>query len=40
VTVGSQAFVGGGAVVVSDVPAGWLAVGVPARAVRELDVEV
>lgn len=36
VTVGDQAVVGAGAVVLDDVPAGWLAAGVPARLVREL----
>jgi acetyltransferase-like isoleucine patch superfamily enzyme len=36
VDVGDQAFIGANSVVTSDVPAGWLAVGSPARAVREL----
>jgi len=36
VHVGDCAFVGGGSVVTKDVPAWWLAVGVPARPVRRL----
>jgi acetyltransferase-like isoleucine patch superfamily enzyme len=38
VTVGDQAFVGANSVVVDDVPAGWLAAGVPATNRRELPV--
>jgi acetyltransferase-like isoleucine patch superfamily enzyme len=38
VTIGDQAFIGANSVVTSDVPPGWLAVGSPARAVRELQV--
>jgi acetyltransferase-like isoleucine patch superfamily enzyme len=37
-TVGDQCFVGAGAVVTGDVPEGWLAAGVPARLIRELEV--
>jgi acetyltransferase-like isoleucine patch superfamily enzyme len=37
VSVGDQAFVAAHAVVTDDVPAGWLAAGVPARALRPLD---
>ena len=36
VTVGDQCFVGAGAVVTKDVPAGWLAAGVPAKLVKQL----
>ena len=36
VTVGDQCFVGAGAVVTRDVPAGWLAAGVPAKLVKQL----
>jgi acetyltransferase-like isoleucine patch superfamily enzyme len=39
VSIGSQAFVGAAAVVTDDIPAGWLAVGIPARPVRALDLE-
>jgi acetyltransferase-like isoleucine patch superfamily enzyme len=37
VTVGDQAFVAAHAVVTADVPAGWLAAGIPARAARQID---
>jgi acetyltransferase-like isoleucine patch superfamily enzyme len=37
VTVGDQAFVAAHAVVTADVPAGWLAAGIPARATRQID---
>lgn len=36
VTIGERAVVGAGALVTRDVPAGWLAVGAPARAVRPI----
>jgi acetyltransferase-like isoleucine patch superfamily enzyme len=39
VTIGDQAIIGGGAVVTNDVPDWWLAVGNPARLVKELTVE-
>jgi acetyltransferase-like isoleucine patch superfamily enzyme len=39
VTVGDQCFIGAGAVVTKDVPAGWLAVGVPAVPVKQLEPE-
>jgi acetyltransferase-like isoleucine patch superfamily enzyme len=39
VTIGDQAFVGGGAVVTKDVPPWWLAAGNPAQLVKELTVE-
>jgi acetyltransferase-like isoleucine patch superfamily enzyme len=39
VTIGDQAVIGGGAVVTSDVPEGWLAAGNPARLIRELTPE-
>ena len=34
--IGERAVVGAGALVTRDVPAGWLAVGAPARAVRPI----
>lgn len=37
VTIGKGAVIGAGSVVTSDIPAGWLAVGVPARPVRKID---
>ena len=37
VTIGSRAYIGAGSVVVNDIPAGVLALGVPAKPVRELD---
>lgn len=37
-SVGDQCFVGAGAVVTGEVPEGWLAAGVPARLIRELEV--
>lgn len=36
VNIGDQAFIGGGAIVLRDAPAGWLTAGNPARPVREL----
>lgn len=36
VTIGSGAVIGAGSVVTRDIPAGWLAVGCPARAIREI----
>ena len=39
VRVGNQCIVGSGAVVTSDIEAGWLAAGVPARPIRLLDEE-
>lgn len=36
VTIGCDAVVGAGAVVTTDLPAGWLALGVPARPIRPL----
>ena len=39
VSIGDQAIVGGGAVVTKDVPPSWLAVGNPARLVKELSIE-
>jgi acetyltransferase-like isoleucine patch superfamily enzyme len=39
IEIGSEAFVGAGAVVVRDVPAGKLVVGVPARVLRDVPPE-
>lgn len=39
VRIGDQCFIGAASVVTKDVPAGWLAAGVPARAVREIEVD-
>ena len=36
VTIGRGAVIGAGSVVTRDIPAGWLAVGSPARAIREI----
>ena len=36
VTVGEEAFVGAGAVVIADVPAGKVVVGIPARVLRDV----
>jgi UDP-2-acetamido-3-amino-2,3-dideoxy-glucuronate N-acetyltransferase len=36
IEVGEEAFVGAGAVVIADVPAGKLVVGVPARVLRDV----
>lgn len=38
VRIGDQCFIGSGAVVTRDVPDGWLAAGVPAKLIRELEV--